>query len=429
LGKSSAGSFYRILGSETYSLVNETESPKVRGAKPRSFYMQRKKRDLSWLLTILSGVFSQAGFAADAPANQTLYPAGSQQSFKGPEAYFTGEVQVEMLFPGNDTAHYSGAYVTFQPGARTAWHLHPAGQHMVVTSGVALTGTRDGKIIEFEVGDTVWCPPNIDHWHGATPDAAMTHLVITGSLDGENVIWKEKVSDAAYYGRHHRKQKAAVSIHALSAKQQAIVPIAAFTANGDLESLKAAIRAGLNAGLSINEIKEVQIHLYAYAGFPRALNGLATLMTVVDERKAEGLSDPTGQEASPFPEHKTSLEVGKEVQTELVGRPVSGPLFNFAPDINQLLQSHLFGDLFARDTLDYQSREIATVSALASLDGVDAQLKSHIAIASNVGLTEIQITELAAVLTKTVGEKEGGRAEQAVRAILPEQGEPPARGS
>jgi len=382
------------------------------------------------LLLAMTSWFSESTSAAEPPpAGQTLYPAGSQKSFKGPEAYFTGDVQVDMLFPENDTAHYSGAYVTFQPRARTAWHLHPAGQHMIVTSGVALTGTRDGKVIEFKGGETVWCPANIDHWHGATPDAPMTHLVITGSRDGENVIWKEKVTDAEYHGSHHRKAKAAVSTHALSAMQQAIVSIAAFTANGDLDSLKVAIRSGLDAGMSVNEIKEVQIHLYAYAGFPRALNGLATLMTVLDERKAEGITDPVGKEASPFPEQKSSLDVGKAVQTELAGRPVSGPLFDFAPGINQLLQRHLFGDLFARGILDYQSREIATVSALASLDGVDSQLKSHIAIASNVGLTETQLTEVAATLSEAVGDAQGRRAERAVRAVLPEQGKSPLRGS
>ncbi len=141
----------------------------------------------------------------DKPETQTLYPSGSQQSFQGPEEYFTGEVQVDMLFPANDTAHYSGAYVTFQPGARTAWHLHPAGQHIVVTSGVALTGTRDGKIIEFQEGDALWCPADIDHWHGASPHSAMTHLVITGSKDGVNVVWKEKVSDAEYHGAKQAK--------------------------------------------------------------------------------------------------------------------------------------------------------------------------------------------------------------------------------
>jgi 4-carboxymuconolactone decarboxylase len=130
--------------------------------------------------------------------NQIHYQAGSQQSMKGPEEYFTGEVQVDMLFPGNENASYSGAQVTFQPGARTAWHLHPAGQHLVVTSGVGLTGTRDGKIIEFKAGDAIWCPPDIDHWHGATPDSAMSHVALTGILNGENVVWKEKVTDEEY---------------------------------------------------------------------------------------------------------------------------------------------------------------------------------------------------------------------------------------
>ncbi len=381
--------------------------------------MPTKKRLFSTMMLALTGCLTKFGLAANSkPAGQTLYQAGSQQSIKGPEAYFTGEVRVDMLFPGNETAHYSGAYVTFQPGARTAWHLHPAGQHMVVTSGVALTGTRDGKIIEFNVGDAVWCPPNIDHWHGATPDEQMTHLVITGSLDDQNVVWKEKVSDAQYYASRQPKEESATNIDALTAKQQSIVPIAAFTANGELERLNKAIKAGLNAGLSVNEIKEIQIHLYAYAGFPRALNGLATLMTVLDERKAEGIQDVVGKAASSLPTDKSSTELGKEVQTRLAGKPVSGPLFDFAPDINRLLQSHLFGDLFARDILDYQSREIATVSALASIDGVGSQLKAHVGIASNVGLTQDELTALAAVLKEMVGKQEGGRAEQALMAVL-----------
>lgn len=137
----------------------------------------------------------------NASHDQQIFSAGSQGSFAGPAHLFTGDVQVDLLFPSNTTASYSGAYVTFQPGARTAWHYHPAGQHMIVTSGVALTGTRNKKIISFQEGDTVWCPPDLDHWHGATPDAPMTHLVITGSKDSENVIWKEKVSDAQYFGK------------------------------------------------------------------------------------------------------------------------------------------------------------------------------------------------------------------------------------
>jgi quercetin dioxygenase-like cupin family protein len=159
------------------------------------------------LIMIFSTLFGSLVYAGSQKTpeqganSQVIYQAGSQKSFKGPEASFIGDVQVDMLFPDNETAHYSGAYVTFQPGARTAWHLHPAGQHMIVISGVGLTGTRDGKIVTFKAGDTVWCPPDIDHWHGATPNSPMTHLVITGVLKGKNVIWKEKVTDDQYKGK------------------------------------------------------------------------------------------------------------------------------------------------------------------------------------------------------------------------------------
>ncbi|WP_320172395.1 cupin domain-containing protein [Maridesulfovibrio sp.] len=156
------------------------------------------------LILILALVLVASIAYADQEQNggaQVFYPQGSQKSFKGPEKYFTGDVTVDMLFPANDEAAFSGAYVTFQPGARTNWHWHPAGQHMVVTDGVALTGTRDGRVIEFKKGETVWCPSGIDHWHGATPDAPMTHLVISGVKDGKAVVWKEKVTDEQYMKR------------------------------------------------------------------------------------------------------------------------------------------------------------------------------------------------------------------------------------
>ena len=167
-------------------------------------------KELTWI-SILSAlaatiIHTVSGAAAEpAKSSQVVYGAGAQKSFKGPEAWFTGDIQVRMVFPDNESAPYSGAYVTFQPGARTAWHLHPAGQHMIVTSGVGLTGTRDGKIVRFEAGDAIWCPPGIDHWHGATPDSPMTHLVITGVLDGQNVTWKEKVTDEQYRGEQGTK--------------------------------------------------------------------------------------------------------------------------------------------------------------------------------------------------------------------------------
>jgi quercetin dioxygenase-like cupin family protein len=156
--------------------------------------------------TLLTSMAIVSGASAENPssskgnkeAEQQVYRAKDRQSFVGPDHIFSGKVNVDILFPENEVANYSAAYVTFQPSARSAWHTHPAGQHIIVTKGVALTGTRDGKVIHFHESESVWCPPDIDHWHGATPDTAMTHLVITASKKGKNVIWKEKVSDEQY---------------------------------------------------------------------------------------------------------------------------------------------------------------------------------------------------------------------------------------
>ncbi len=128
----------------------------------------------------------------------TTYKEDSQPTIDGPADYFTGKVRVQTVFAANETAAYSSAYVTFEPGARTAWHTHPAGQHFVVTDGIAWAQSWGGPIEVINKGEAVWFPPGLKHWHGASPNAAMTHLVVTGSLDGKSVDWLEKVSDAQY---------------------------------------------------------------------------------------------------------------------------------------------------------------------------------------------------------------------------------------
>ena len=124
--------------------------------------------------------------------------SGSQAAGRGSAEYFTGDVRVQPLFAEQDTAAYTGAFVTFAPGARSAWHTHPAGQRLIVTDGVGLTQEWDGPIEEIRAGDVVWCPPGVKHWHGASPTSAMTHLALTGVRDGQNVEWLEKVSDEQY---------------------------------------------------------------------------------------------------------------------------------------------------------------------------------------------------------------------------------------
>ena len=124
--------------------------------------------------------------------------SGSEPSAKGPAEYFTGSVRVDMLFRPQEPARTPGAYVTFEPGARTAWHTHPLGQALIITAGFGWVQREGGPVEEVRPGDVVWFPPGEKHWHGATPVTAMTHIAITETLDGKNVDWMEKVSDDQY---------------------------------------------------------------------------------------------------------------------------------------------------------------------------------------------------------------------------------------
>ncbi len=157
---------------------------------------------LSISLFVLMSISAGQAQAEEAKKNsQTIARAGSQPSAKGAAEYFTGNVRIDPLFPAKDSAPFSGAYVTFEPGARSAWHIHPAGQHLLVTSGVGRTQEWGGSIEEIKAGDVIWCPPKVKHWHGASPTTAMTHNAITGTLDGKNVEWMEKVTDEQYNGK------------------------------------------------------------------------------------------------------------------------------------------------------------------------------------------------------------------------------------
>lgn len=204
----------------------------------------------------------------------------------------------------------------------------------------------------------------------------------------------------------------------LSEKQHAIISVAAFTASGELKKLETALNEGLNAGFTVNELKEVLIQLYAYAGFPRSLNALETFMAVVEQRQKNGQNYEIGSVATPLTENESSLEIGTRNQTKLVGQPVKGPLFEFAPAIDQFLKSHLFGDIFRRDTLDWQMRELATISALAALSGVNGQLKSHYSISLNTGLTIEQLRDFVVTLKKKCGNEIAENALNVLNSVI-----------
>lgn len=202
----------------------------------------------------------------------------------------------------------------------------------------------------------------------------------------------------------------------LSSRQKSIVPVAACTAIGDLPRLNIALKQALDAGLTISECKEILVQMYAYAGFPRSLNALAELMKVLQTRKEQGLVDALGSDSNPVAEGAALLGVGTENQTKLAGAPVTGPLFEFAPAIDRYLKAHLFGDIFSRDALDWQSRELATVAALAAMSGVEPQLQAHIRISMNVGVTAEQLQQVVQVLAEKIGQQAAERAHAALHA-------------
>ena len=204
---------------------------------------------------------------------------------------------------------------------------------------------------------------------------------------------------------------------ALTKRQQALATIAAYTATGNLAGLHEALARGFDAGLTVNEEKEVLVQLYAYCGFPRSLQGINTLMKVLEERKAKGIQDPVGRDASPISSTAPKYERGKQNLSKLTGKPEPEPKTGFSafsPEIDVFLKEHLFADIFERDILTFQEREIATISALASIGGVEPMLQSHIGMGLNTGLTGTQVQEIIALDEAAIGKK----AADAARAVL-----------
>jgi 4-carboxymuconolactone decarboxylase len=207
----------------------------------------------------------------------------------------------------------------------------------------------------------------------------------------------------------------------LSPKQNNLITISSYTAQGDLTKLKPALNAGLDAGVTVNEIRESLVHLYAYCGFPRSLRGLMTFMEVLEERKAKGITDKIGSQASPIIDKRDKYTRGKETLEELSGVKESGPKTGyaaFAPEIEVFLKEHLFADLFERDVLTYQERELVTVSVLSSIGGVEPMLSSHLGLCLNVGITAAQLQEFMAVIKTTVNLKDAATAETVLAEVL-----------
>lgn len=211
----------------------------------------------------------------------------------------------------------------------------------------------------------------------------------------------------------------------LTEKQKAITLISALTAKGELTKLKQALHTALDAGVTVNECKEVLVHLYAYCGFPRSIQGLNTLMAVLDERKVKGIKDNIGREATPIND-PNKYETGWKNLAKLGGRSTDGPIEKptsgygaFSPEIDRFLKEHLFADLFSRDVLTFAERELTTISVLIALgSGVEPMLSSHLGLTMRQGVTKNQIEEIFTLIEKSVSKADADAARKVFSELL-----------
>lgn len=201
----------------------------------------------------------------------------------------------------------------------------------------------------------------------------------------------------------------------LTPKEQSIIKISSYTAQGNLPELEKALNSGLDNGLSINEIKEILVQLYAYCGFPRSLNAINTFIKVTSSRNG----DTIGETPETMPEDINKFEVGKRNTEKIFGKSdAKAPYEEFAPAINTFLKEHLFCDIFERGVLSYKEREIATVSALASIEGLELQLTAHLNGAMNIGLTEDEAKELYETVKTCLPKEQSKAAEKVFKNVI-----------
>ena len=332
------------------------------------------------------------------------YPLGEKLS---PNPNFTGEVWLAPLSELKEL-NVPMSNVTFEPGCRNSWHSHKAGQLLIATAGIGYYQEKGQPARRLFPGNIVEIAPDVVHWHGASPDSWFAHIAITTNPQNNAAVWLSLVSDEQYReATSETENRYTESNKVLSVREQAIVAVASYTGKGDLEHLRRAFVQALEAGMTINEINEVLIHTYAYCGFPRSLRAIQTFMQVVDTRKANGINDTIGREASTATNNKNRYELGRDVLAEISGTPADAPKTGyavFAPTIERFLKEHLFADLFERDLLTYRERELATVSILAGVGGVEPMFRSHAAICLHLGITAEQLSALLNIVETNLGE-------------------------
>ena len=265
------------------------------------------------LLASMSPRLSQAQ-TASAHSSQaiTITRSGSQPSQKGAAGRFIGSVRIDPLFGAKDLSRTSGAYVTFEPGAHSAWHTHPLGQTLIVTAGTGRVQNWGGLIEEIRKGDMVQIPPGLKHRHGASPRAAMTHIAVQEEIDGTNVVWIEKVSDEQYGNqpsasqgaKDMNKEPSAIKKNfgdfspklveltddvlfgdvwervELSKRDRSLVTVTALIVGGNTEQLPFHLNRARENGVTEAELIETITHLAFYSGWPKAMSAITVAKDV-----------------------------------------------------------------------------------------------------------------------------------------------------
>jgi 4-carboxymuconolactone decarboxylase len=334
---------------------------------------------------------------------------GSRNVQPAPAENFTGGVRVESLFEALDPSHASGGSVTFEPGARTVWHSHPRGQVLIITAGTGRVQHWGHPIEEVRSGDVVRIPAGAKHWHGASPNASMTHIAITEHLDGARVQWMERVSDEQYNSSVRREQpqgnnrlsgpvqqKIAPGLATLtddvlfgdvwnrpelSPRDRSLVTISALIATGKSAQLVGHLGRALDNGIQPTEASGLLAHLAVYSGWPNAVSALNIYEQVYTARKI----DPTALRdvRPPLPVPASDAPRARSMNEEF------GMI---APKFVQLTNDVVFNDLWRRSDLSPRDRSLATIAALAAM-GDDGQLDVYLRRAIESGLTRAQISE------------------------------------
>jgi 4-carboxymuconolactone decarboxylase len=342
---------------------------------------------------------STCAFAAEASQQISITRSGAQPSLQAPTQYFTGSVRIDPLFEMKGPSDISSASVTFQPGARSAWHTHPLGQTLIVTAGTGRVQRWGDAVQEMRAGDIVRIPPGQKHWHGASPDSAMTHVAIQGAVDGKNVEWMEKVSEEHYSMTTSledvRRVAPALEKYTqgtladmwkrpgLSPRDRSLITVAVLIARNQTTELTPQLKRALDNGVKPDEISEVITHLAFYSGWATAMAAV-TVTKDVFQARAIGADQLSPAEGPLLP-----IDEASEARRATFVEQSVGPV---APGVVQYTSEPLFHDLWLRRALAPRDRSLVTVSALIA-SGQLGQLAAHLNRAMDNGLTKPEASE------------------------------------